>query len=384
LGGASWISQPLGMHVATAAIALLTAAGASTWLGKRAGFWGLWVAASLLIATLAVACAAIVPGASFVLLLAAAAAGLGALPHTFCLVTARSLSGWTADAAAMLPALVIFAGLFALLRFMYMALGSLAWPLSTLLLSLGTAMLLPSLTAAGGPARRRVMSVSSLIILGGLGVTLYMPTYSADWPEHVNVEYWFDADTARSNYVVMADSGRLPPALAGAAHFDPIPHPRFKGSGALAFYAPAPELKLDAPALTLTTPPTPTPAAGTRFALRVRSLRGAPEALVVFPASAGVADMSVATAGGPQRFTLSRLKSGATLLDMVGLPAAGAEFSVDVAGSQLVAVQVFDQSYELAEGRNLQGLRPPNATSSQDGDLTVAHRTVSLDPAAGR
>jgi hypothetical protein len=384
LSGASWIAQPLGMHVATAAIALLAAAGASTGLGKRAGFWGLWVAASLLMAILAVACAATVAGASFVLLLAALAAGLGALPHTIRLARARALTGWTADAAAMLPALVIFAGLFTVLRFMYMALGSLAWPISTLLLSLGTATLLPSLTVAGRPACRRIIVVTSLIIVGGLGVTLYLPTYSTDWPEHINVEYWFDADTARSTYVVRADSRILPPALIGAAHFDPVPRPRFEGSGALAFYAPAPELKLDAPELTLTTPPTPTPTAATHFALRVRSLRGAPEALVVFPASARVADVSIATAGGPQRSKLSRLKSGATLLDVVGLPAAGVEFSVDVAGSQPAAVQVFDQSYELAEGRNLQRLRPPNATSSQDGDLTVAHRTVSLDPAAGR
>ena len=383
LGGASWIAQPSGMHAVAAAIALFVAAGASTWLGKRAGFWGLWVAASLLVAILAVACAAIVPGASFVLLLGAVAAGLGALPHTLCWVRDRRLSGWTADAAATLPAWVIFAGLFALLRFMYMALGSLAWPISTLLLSLGTAMLLPLLTAAGGPARRRVIAVSSVIIFGGVAVTLYLPTYSADWPEHINVEYWFDADTAQSNYVVRANSRRLPPALAGAVHFDRVPHPRFAGSGALAFFGPAPELKLDAPELTLTTAPTPT-AAATHFTLRVRSLRGAPEALVVFPASAGVTEVSVATGVGPQRSKLSRLKSGATLLDVVGLPAAGAEFSADVAGSQPVAVQVFDQSYELAEGRNLQRLRPPNATSSQDGDLTVAHRTVSLNPAAGR
>jgi hypothetical protein len=384
LGGASWIAQPSGMHVATAAIALFTAAGASTLLGKRAGFWGLWVAASLLVAILAVACAATLPGAGFVLLLAAVAAGLGALPHSLSLVRAREPGEWTADAAAMLPAWVIFAGLFALLRFMYMALGSLAWPISTLLLSLGAALLLPSLTVAGRPACRRIIALTSLLILGGVAVTLYLPTYSADWPEHINVEYWFDADTAQSNYRVRADSRRLPSALAGAAHFDRAPRPRFQGSGAPAFFAPAPELRLAAPELTLTTPPTSTPAAATHFALRVRSLRGAPEALVVFPASAGVAEVSVATAGGPQRSKLSRLKSGATLLDMVGLPAAGAEFSADVAGSQPVAVQVFDQSYELAEGRNLQRLRPPNATSSQDGDLTVAHRTVSLDPAAGR
>jgi hypothetical protein len=392
LSGASWISQPSGMHVATAAIALLAAAGTSTWLGKRAGFWGLWVAASLLIAILAVAGAATVPGASFLLLLGSLAAGLGALPHTLCLLRARGRRGWTADVAPMLPALVIFAGLFALLRFMYMALGSLAWPISTLVLSLGTALLLPSLTAAGHPVRRRVITVSSLLILGGLGVTLYLPTYSADWPEHINVEYWFDADTARSNYLVRADSRRLPSALAAAAQFDPVPHPRFKGSGALAFYAPAPTLKLDAPELALTSAPIPATPSGTpsqsavatHFTLRLRSLRGAPEALVVFPASARVTHMLAVTAGGSQRFKLSSLRSGATLLEVVGLPAAGMEFSVDIAGSLPVPVQVFDQSYALAEGRNLQRLRPPNATSAQDGDLTVVHRTVSLDPAAGR
>jgi hypothetical protein len=51
-------------------------------------------------------------------------------------------------------------------------------------------------------------------------------------------------------------------------------------------------------------------------------------------------------------------------------------------------VQVFDQSYGLPdkppEGKALQQARPQNATSSQDGDVTVVQRTVRLDPAAGR
>jgi Peptidase family M28 len=387
LGGDSWISQPYGMHVAAAAIALLAAAGTGSWLAKRAGFWGSWVAGTLLVAFLAVACAAVVPGAAFVWLLAAGAAGLAVLPHIFCLLRSRLAPAWTAEAAALLPALVIFAGLFALLTFMYMALGSLAWPISTLVLSLGSATLLPALTAAGGTARRRVIAASSVTILAGLGVTLYLPTYSTDWPEHVNVEYWYDADTGRSNYKVTADSKRLPSALTGAALFDSMPHPRFEGSGALAFYAPAPAHVLEAPELTLMPQAAPSslqPAPGAHLTLRLRSVRGAPEALVVFPVSAKVADVSVATAAGPQRSKLIRLKSGATLLDVVGLPDTGVEFSVDVAGSLPVSVQVFDQSYDLAEGRDLQRLRPPNATSSQDGDLTVAHRTVSLDPAAGR
>jgi hypothetical protein len=115
----------------------------------------------------------------------------------------------------------------------------------------------------------------------------------------------------------------------------------------------------------------------------LRSVRGAPEALLVFPPSAGVADILTGPIGRFRSYKLTRLKSGATVLDVVGLPAAGMAFSVDFAGSQPVTVQLFDQSFKLAEGRNLQALRPPNATSSQDGDLTVVHRTVSLQPVTG-
>jgi hypothetical protein len=61
------------------------------------------------------------------------------------------------------------------------------------------------------------------------------------------------------------------------------------------------------------------------------------------------------------------------------------DISVDAAGPPPLAVQVFDQSYVFpAAGAALLRARPPNATSSQDGDLTVVHRTVSLYPAADR
>jgi hypothetical protein len=191
---------------------------------------------------------------------------------------------------------------------------------------------------------------------------------------------------------------RLPAALAAAAHFDPVPRPRFAGGGFLAFYAAAPTLALAPPELRLTAEPTsaaqPTMAsraAGfraadfvTHYELRLSSARGALEALVVFPASAQVGDIALATAAGPVRATLKKLRSGATLLDIVALPAAGVEFSVDTAGRLPMAVQVFDLSYDFPQGATLQRARPPNATSSQDGDLTVVHRTVSLYPAADR
>jgi hypothetical protein len=390
---ASWISQPLPMHIAAAAIAMLAAGCVGALLARRAGFWGFWVGVALFGAVLSVIGAAVIPGASFVLLLTAVAAGLGGLPYTVSLARSRAQPRWTTGFAALLPVATIFAAVFPLVQFLYMALGSLAWPLATLVLCLGTSTLLPLLATASGRTRQGVIAAAAVIAAGGMGVTLFLSTYSADWPERINVEYWLDADTGQSHYLALCDSLRLPAAFAAAAHFDPAPRPRFTGSASLAFYAAAPTVALAAPELTVTSQSTgalqaaaASQAAGpvTHFEVRLRSPRGAPEALVVFPASAHVADIGWVTAAGPARARLAKLRSGATLLDMVGLPASGVEFSVDTAESTPVAVQVFDQSYDLVEGRNLQRARPTNATSSQDGDLTVVHRTVSLDPTAGR
>jgi hypothetical protein len=393
LSGASWIAHPAPMHIASAAIALLTAGGASAWLARRAGFWGFWVAAALLNALLSVACALVMPGASFVFLLTAVAAGLGALPVTFSLARSRPAASWAAGFAALLPVLVIFTALFAQLQFLYMALGSLAWPVSTLVLDLGAATLLPLLAAATRRARQRIINAAAVLAAGGALLTLCLPTYSTEWPQRINLEYWFDSDTGQSHYLARCDS-RLPAALAAAARFDAVPRPRFPGSASPAFYAAAstPPLRhsMGAPELLLTAPPASQAMASqpagslTHYALRLRSARGAPEALVVFPASAQVGSVTFTTAEGPVQAKLSRLKSGATLLDVVALPVGGVEFSVDAAGQRPVSIQVFDQSYALPEeGQALQRARPANATSSQDGDLTVVHRTVSLDPAAG-
>jgi hypothetical protein len=381
---ASWIAHPVPMHIAAAAIAMFAAGGASAWLAWRAGFWGYWVAASLFGAGLAVTSALIVPGVSFVPLLWAMAAGLGALPSTLSLMRSRALPR-TADCAALFPALVMFGALFPLLGFLYTALGSLAWPVSTLVLGLGAATLLPLLAAASRRARRQVIATASLFAVGGLAVTLSLPTYSAEWPERINLEYWLDADTGQSHYLARCDSSRLPAALAAAAPFEPVSRARFAGSASLAFYAVAPKFGLAAPELRLTAQPTPASPSGTatHYELRLRSLRGAPEALVMFPASAQVADIAVATAAGPVRTKLNKLRNGATLLDIVSLPAAGVDISVDAAGRLPVAVQVFDQSYDFP-GEALQRARPPNATSSQDGDLTVVQRTATLYPAADR
>jgi hypothetical protein len=229
--------------------------------------------------------------------------------------------------------LVIFTALFAQLQFLYMALGSLAWPVSTLVLDLGAATLLPLLAAATRRARQRLINAAALLAAGGALLTLCLPTYSAEWPQRINLEYWWDSDTGQSHYLARCDSLRLPAALAAAARFDPAARPRFPGSAAPAFYAAASKPPLGrsmaAPELLLTAPPggqdmASQPAGSlTRYALRLRSARGAPEALLVFPPSAQIGNVTFTTAEGLVEAKLGRLKSGATLLDVVGLPAEG-------------------------------------------------------------
>ena len=386
LDGASWVSQPLPMNVAAVAISVLAAGAVSVWLARLAGFWGFWVAAALQLAVLCVATAAFLPGASYIFLLTTMAAGLAALPCAVSVLTTRTCNAWTRDLAALLPALTIFGGVLPLLRFLYMSLGSVAWPLSTLVTGLSLATMLPLLAVASGRVRSRIIAAAALVAAGGVVCTVCLPVYSAAWPERVNVEYWVDADTGQTNYLVRCDSSRLPATLAAAAHFDPVPRPRFAGGAAQAFYAAAPRLALPEPELQLDSLPSMVPGAApsSHFELHVRSARGAPEVFLVFPAGAHVAEVGLVTAAGLARANAYKLHSGATWLEIVGLPADGVTLSFDAAGDQPATVQVFDQSYGLAEGGFLQRARSARATSSQDGDVTVVHRTVSLNPAADR
>lgn len=375
-----WIAHPLPMSIATAALALAAAAAIGLWLASRAEFWGFWLGSTLLIATLSLAAAAVAPGASFALLLTALAAALAVLPCLKDLISGRQPTARAADFAVLVPALGCFAASMPLLLFLYTGLGAQAWPIITITLGLGTSLLLPLLAIAGTNARRLVMVLASSAATGGVLITLILPIYSAEWPQRINVEYWYDADADHAHWWIQPASLHLPAALAALAPFDPTPHPRFTGSWAFGFYADAATVPLSAPELTVTS------SHEKHFELRLRSARGAPSAFVVFPPDANIQEVVVRGASGPLRAKLRKLGSGATRLGVANLPPEGLEFAVDAALSR-VPVRVFDESYGLPEeplGKSMQRARQPNATSSQEGDITVVQRTVWLDPAAGR
>jgi hypothetical protein len=383
--GDSWIAYPLAMHVGFAALAVLTTSAIAAWFARRAGFWGFWFGAGMLIALLALIIAIIIPAAAYIDLLAALAAVLGIAPCAWALVHGRVPSQGAADFAALFPGFISLALLLPLLLLLYPALGAPAWPVGNLTMCATAAFLLPLLAQATRPARQCLMWIAASATFAAICITVLLPTYSHGRPQRINVEYWVDADSARAHWYTQTASLRLPSAMQKIAKFDPVPRDRFAGYPLKGFFADAPLVKLAAPELTQM--PADSGDSAGRTQLLLRSARDAPKALVIFPASAKIHDMEIATAAGPLRAKLQTLRNGSTVVVVAGMPEAGLRFSVATPDAPLSA-QVIDESYtlpgELPEGKSLQAARPKNATSSQDGDVTMVQRIVRMDPAAGR
>jgi hypothetical protein len=382
-----WIAHPLPMHIASGAIALGALSAVGSWAARRSGFWGLWLGASSWMVLLSVAAAAMFPSAGYLLLLTAVAAVLAPLPCALSWVRGRTPSQAAAEFAVLVPWFVMLTLLLPLLLLMYPGLGAWAWPLSTIALALAASLLLPLLAAATVRARQVVIVAAAALTLSAALITLVRPVYSARWPQRINVEYWLDSDADRAHWWVYAASSKLPDTMAAVANFDSMPRARFAGSASLGFIGEASILNLAAPELTQIAAVPAATAKGMHYELLLRSVRGAQDAFVVFPASANVQEVVVTTALGKRRAKLRKLPSGDALLLISGMPPEGVQFEMDSTSGRL-AVQVFDQSFGLPDavsaGRSLQRARPPNATSSQDGDSTVVQRTVWFDPAAGR
>jgi hypothetical protein len=384
--GLSWIAHPLALHVGFSAVTVLSTAAIAVWFTRRAGFWGFWFGASMLVAILSLAIAVIIPAAGYVVLLGALAAALGIVPSAVTLIKGRAPSHAAADFAVLFPGLIGFALLLPLLLLLYPALGAPAWPISTITLCVTAAFLLPLLGSATRPVRSRLALIAAVTAFGAICITVLLPTYSKSWPQRINVEYWVDADSGRAHWFTQTASLHLPRTMDETLNFDPLPRERFPGYPLKGFYAKAPALKLPAPELTQIAVSAAAPVPG-RTELQVRSARGAPKAFVIFPASAKIKDIEIATAAGPLRAKLQPLRDGSTVFVAPGIPEAGLRFWVDSPAAPMT-VQIFDASYalpaELPDGKKLEQARPKNATSSQDGDITVVQRTVRVDPAAGR
>jgi len=375
----NWVAHPLPAEIAFWSLGFAVVVLSALAFGRRAGFWGLWAGVWISWTLLAVVVAWQIPGISYVFVIPACAAALAGLPFTL----RRSEAGVGTALVAVVPLAIAGIVGFGPMLFLYDALGNPVLAALALLAALffsPIGPLMPDLRSARG--FWRVVFVGATVGATALAIfaAVVAPAYSAKSPERVNLEYWKDADTGKSQWIVHPSSGRLPSPIGVAARFSRAAKGPFPWSTAPAFLADAPYLDFPAPTFTILES---RQEGGKRsYRALLRSERGAPEAIVLFPPDSGVDSVRMeGTPLGPESQRVRAYLNGWAIYDCVTMPARGVEISFTLPPGKPFEIYAIDQTFGLPlEGMFLRKSRPLTATQSQDGDVTVVSRRVQLIP----
>ena len=377
----NWVAHPLPLQVAFwslgfSAVVVVTLASA-----RRAGFWGLWTGVWTWWSLLSVLIAWNEPGVSYVILLPALAAALTGLPFT---LRRRETPGG-AGLAAVVPLLVAAILAFSPIMMLYVALGNRAIVFIAVLVAVILTPLAPLLEDSEetpGILRVAVPGIPIAITLLAAFAAVVVPVFSAKAPERANILYWLDGDAGKAEWIVNPASGRLPDALQVAAAFRRADAAPFPWSTGVSFLADAPKLADAAPTFTVEQTLRDAQHNRTSYRALLRSERGAPEAMVLFPPDAGVDSVRVADVPvEPETKRIRAYLNGWTAYDCLTMAPKGIEIAFALPDGKPVVVYAVDESYGLPpEGMFLLKARPLTATQSDEGDRTVVSRRVELLP----
>jgi peptidase M28-like protein len=376
-----WVAHPFPLELAFWSLATAVVFTLGILFGRRAGFWGFWAGVWAWWALLAVFVAWLAPGVSYIFLLPAGVAALFAIPMIF--VRNPRLDLEFSAAAAIFP--VASAGIvaFAPLLLLYDGLGNRALPFIAAFVAIVLTPLLPlcaDIAIARGVHGALFSWIPIASFLAAAFLAVIVPQFSAKAPERVNIQYWKDADTGAAQWIVQPASGRLPEPIGVAAMFKRADKGPFPWDRGFAYLTPAPRLTASEPSLTILE----SSLDGTHRNYRalLRSERGAPEALLLFPPNSGVENVSM------QGQALGRPSDKRRFFFMdwnvyrcLALSSEGVQMTFTLPAGKPLQVYVVDVSYGLpVEGKFLLDSRPLTAVPSQDGDLTIFSRGVQLLP----
>jgi Peptidase family M28 len=375
----TWVAYPLPLEIALALLAMVVVMTNAIFFSGRAHFWGLWCGVWVWWSLLAMVVSLKAPGLSHIFVVPLGVAACAGLPATM------RPTEWAAasNLAVILPLAGAGVVLTGLLLEIYTALGAPALVLIAVLAALLFTPVMPFCVDLRGARDMRGLAVGWIVLVLTalfLFAAIVVPAYSAKSPERVNFRYIEDGDSGNAQWVVEAESGRLPEPIRLAANFRRADRGYLPWDTRPAFLADAPLRDLAAPTFTILES---SQNEGRRnYRALLRSERGAPFASVLFP---GGADVESVTMGGlPQPPPAQRVRSylhNWSAYSCPTMPAAGVEITFSVPMGRSVEVSVLDESYGLpAEGTFLLHARPLTATPSQTGDVTMVTRRVQLLP----
>jgi len=367
----STISAPLGPFPTSPGLALVAVAGAASSttlllrrLAWRVGAASLALGAGLLWASLGLATALLLPGASALFLPTALVGAIGLL------IASGRRGPENYLAATIVSGAIAFALLIPLIQSLADAVGLNGLIVGGTVGWMWTAAL-PALAAERDDLGLRALTWG-LVALTALGGTLsaLAPRATSDQPERLNFLHISDLDRASS--VIAMESplsvARLPEALAVFSWSSPSAVLPWSGramptTAATTVAEAGPELELRAQ-----TPVT----AGREVRALVRARPGAALVHLLIPELVAVTieGEAVDVAG------LRTIAGGARMMTIWGPPAAGIEVIATVSAAQPWVVA--DALLGLPAGdRGLAEARPEELVASQWGDLSLAYRTIT-------
>ncbi|MGH8254056.1 MAG: M28 family peptidase [Steroidobacteraceae bacterium] len=377
-----WAAHPLGLHAACVALALLVPLMAARIFARRTGAWSLWIANLTLLSVLALLCSLQFAELSFLFIVPVAAGLLGSL------LVLRALS--RARGAAELPplaiALPVFGAAFTLLPSLlmtYPALGADAWPIITAICGLIAIGLAPLVVDVRSRTHRASLLLATVGVVLGAVLMILQPLYSRQMPQRTLLWYALDSDRGDARWILQPDSKRSAPQLGfdeTAAHREAsLP----MGNISAVHTSAAPRLDFAPPELQIID--SASHASATTYRLRLRSARAAPEIELALPPALTV--QSATLLENEQRLSAHfwRAPDGTQWLDLIGVDDSGLELELTVPDSDTHTLRLLDRSYGLPpEGATLRSADPAVTTASQDGDLTIVYRSVTLKPVSSQ
>lgn len=380
-----WVAHPLAVRAAMWSLALTVVVLHAISFAGRAKFWGLWAGEWAAMALLALACALLTPGFSFILVVSVGVAALSALPYTL-----RDEKGRPGGLIpVILPLIATGITGFGTALMLYDGLGVPSLPIVAVVVAVLLAPLLPlgaDLTNATLMPRLSIPGLPVIATIALCFLAAVTPAFSAKSPERLNFQYLLDADAGRAQWLAFPDSGSLPPSVRKAAKFhsdtQTLPWSRRR-----MFSARAPQLNLAPPIFTIQQSSVEN--GKHLYRMTLLSQRGAHDVAVLFPPGSGIESVSMdgvpiasetdRRSGG--RPAVSSYLNGWTWYDCDTLPPNGVTLSFTLPVGKPVTVFVADKSFGLpADGKFLLTARPNTATASQDGDVTLVGRHVELIP----